>query len=199
MSAIRRPKLPDPRQPSCQPAWVRTRCLHVGALALLTAPGLTAGCSTDNIPTAVADASVEASARDITVEHTIPRSSFVFDFDNPCNDEPLHLPGELVDELTVVRPAGEDFLHFELEELFTASGVGSVTGAHYNVRDQFHDNGNAPNLEQIPATGSQRETLHVTAEPPGEGFFIHVLVHGVRLPSGEAKLTQDVLDIECRS
>jgi hypothetical protein len=174
------------------------RRFHVGAFAFLTAAAFTAGCSSESLPTAVPDVSVEASASDITVEHTITRTSFVFDFDNPCNGEPLHLPGELVDELTVVRPAGEDFLHFELEELFTASGVGSVTGAQYNVRDQFHDNGNSPNLEQIPATGSQRETLHVTAEPPGVGFFIHVLVHGVRLPSGEAKLTQDVLDMECR-
>jgi len=172
---------------------------HLAALALSAALGLTAGCSSDSMPTGVADTPLQASASDITVEHTITRTAFVFDFDNPCNGEPLHLPGELVDELTVVRPAGEDFLHFELEELFTASGVGSVTGARYSVRDQFHDDGNSPNLEQIPATGSQRETMHVTAEPPGVGFFIHVLVHGVRLPSGEQKLTQDVLDIECRS
>ncbi len=172
---------------------------YLNAIALWAAAGLIAGCSEDSMPTAVAEPVLQASASDITVEHTITRTAFVFDFDNPCNGEPLHLPGELVDELTVVRPAGEDFLHFELEELFTASGVGSVTGAQYNVRDQFHDNGNSPNLEQIPATGSQRETLHVTAEPPGVGFFIHVLVHGVRLPSGEAKLTQDVVDVECRT
>jgi hypothetical protein len=155
---------------------------------------LLTGCVNEDSPTtATTPALAVEGAGHHTTDHTKFVETFVFALTSPCNGELIVISGEAISQVTEMVG-----LHFEYQSSLLATGTGPESGAVYTLNDTFHEGFNTPSVTASQFTFIQRSAARVTSDLPGLSFTVHLVFHGVSLPSGEFKVTRDVDGAECK-
>ena len=165
------------------------------ALGLLTA--LTAVAC--NEPTASSQPAEPTLTADVTAEHTTTTELVDDIMISPCNGESIHFTGSVVEQLTLVGPDGLGATHFDLEEVFSGTGLGLNTGLSYSVQGAHHISFQSPTPEAFQTAYTERDRFSFNTSTPGLSFDATFLVHLVDLPSGEEKVTHEVESLKCRA
>ncbi len=165
------------------------------ATVTLTAAALLGACGAEAGPTAVN--APDFSSHQRFPQHTSSTIAIDDEFINPCNGETVHVTGTIDEQVTIVPSELVGGLHFELQDVFSASGVGTTSGASYRAHGTTQTSFDSPNFEALNATFSDRARLDFIADSPGLSFRLIVDLHLVDLPSGEEKVTRDVESLEC--
>ena len=158
--------------------------------ALLTACGPGSGTTGPDAP--------DFSSHRRLPQHSTSTIPLDDSFVSPCDGETVHFTGTISEQITIVPSDLVGGLHFELTDLYSATGTGQTSGLSYRVHGTSQTSFDSPNFEALNATFSDRAYIDFTTNAAGRSFRLTVQLHLVDLPSGEEKVTRDVDTLECR-
>ena len=162
----------------------------LAAAALLTARGAEAGPTAANAP--------DFSSHRRFPQHTTSTIPFDDSIVSPCNGETVRFTGTIVEQINIVPSELAGGLHFELHDVYSATGEGATSGSSFRVHGTTHTSFDSPNFEALHATFSDRAHIDFRTAAAGQSFGLTVQLHLVDLPSGEEKVTRQVESLECR-
>jgi hypothetical protein len=175
-------------------------------LRLLLAAGLATACESATDPRTATDSGGPADFQPSVTQQLRFQAPFTGEIaaeDNACTGEAILLTGKTTYHETDITDTQEDLdqgldLHYVVQLVVDATGVGAVTGTQYAIHEVLQNLFDSPNIPAPQSTLTFQDALHAISQGPGGNLLIRAVFHVSVLPSGEFKVTRDGFSAVCQ-